>query len=178
MTAGASLLKRFAWHKRLLMVLLPAYQGSPVQLLPFHFALSNASHSVTFTTCLPSLGQFARRLLGHPPSSCSCHHPPYPLPNIVILSPCYVSEPPESCLSQLPTQSPRFQYLPYNSVPHPVQPRLSCAFFSSSLSLKCALRESGCRIGCEPTTMSRDHFWRLTSRDTSVEVSASSPLIC
>ena len=32
--------------------------------------------------------------------------------------------------------------------------------FSSSLSLKCALRESGCRIGYEPTNMSRDHFWR------------------
>ena len=44
--------------------------------------------------------------------------------------------------------------------------------FSSSLSFKCALRESGCRIGYEPTKMSRDHFWRSISRDTNVEVSA------
>ena len=36
--------------------------------------------------------------------------------------------------------------------------------FSSSLSLKCALRESGCRIGHELTKMSRDHFWRSISR--------------
>ena len=36
------------------------------------------------------------------------------------------------------------------------------AIFSSSLSLKCALRESGCRIT----------FWRSVSRDTNVEVSA------
>ena len=43
---------------------------------------------------------------------------------------------------------------------------------SSSLSLKCALRESCCRIGYEPTKMSRDHFWRSISRDTNVEVSA------
>ena len=31
--------------------------------------------------------------------------------------------------------------------------------YSSSL-LKCLLRECGCRIGYEPTKMSRDHFWR------------------
>ena len=43
---------------------------------------------------------------------------------------------------------------------------------SSSLSLKCALRESGCRIGHEPTKMSRDHFWQSVSRETNVEVSA------
>ena len=49
-------------------------------------------------------------------------------------------------------------------------------FFSSSLSLKCALRESGCRIGNESTKMSRDHFWRSISRDTSVDVSAFSPI--
>ena len=47
--------------------------------------------------------------------------------------------------------------------------------FSSSLSLNCALKESGCRIGYEPIKMSRDHFWRSISRDTNVEVSASSP---
>ena len=47
---------------------------------------------------------------------------------------------------------------------------------SLHLSFKCALRESGCRIGYEPTTMNRDHFWRLISRDTNVEVSALSPL--
>ena len=55
---------------------------------------------------------------------------------------------------------------------------ISCFFlvvFSSSLSLQCALRESGCRIGYEPTKMNRDHFWRLISRDTNVEVSALSP---
>ena len=46
---------------------------------------------------------------------------------------------------------------------------------SSSLSLKCALRESSCRIGCEPKKMSRDHFWRSISRETNVEVSALSP---
>ena len=40
---------------------------------------------------------------------------------------------------------------------------------SSSLSLKFPLRESGCRIGYEPTEMSRDHFWRSISRDTDVE---------
>ena len=45
-------------------------------------------------------------------------------------------------------------------------------FHSSSLYLKCALRKSGCRIGYEPTKMSRDHFWRSISRDTNVEVSA------
>ena len=49
------------------------------------------------------------------------------------------------------------------------------AFFSSSLSLKCALRESGCRIGYEPTKMSGDRFWWSISRDTNVEVSALSP---
>ena len=40
---------------------------------------------------------------------------------------------------------------------------------------KCALRESGCRIGYEPTRMSRDYFWWSISRDTNVEVSALSP---
>ena len=44
-------------------------------------------------------------------------------------------------------------------------------YFPSSLSLQCALRESGCRVSYEPTKMSRDHFWRSTSRDTKVEVS-------
>ena len=44
--------------------------------------------------------------------------------------------------------------------------------YSSSLSLKCALRECGCRIYYEPTKTSRDHFWRSISRDTNVEVSA------
>ena len=48
--------------------------------------------------------------------------------------------------------------------------------FLSSLSLQCVLRGSGCRIGYEPTKMSRDHFWRSISRDTNVEVSALSPL--
>ena len=43
---------------------------------------------------------------------------------------------------------------------------------SSSLSLKYALRESGCRIGYEPTKMSQDHFWRSMPRDTNVDVSA------
>ena len=43
---------------------------------------------------------------------------------------------------------------------------------SSSISLKCALRASGCRIGYEPTKRSRDHFRRSMSRDTNVEVSA------
>ena len=51
---------------------------------------------------------------------------------------------------------------------------IDCA--SSSLSLKCAFRESGCRIGYEPTKMSRDHFWRSISRDINVEVSAFSPI--
>ena len=50
-------------------------------------------------------------------------------------------------------------------------------YASSSLSLKFALRESGCRIGYEPTKMSRDHFWRSISRDTNMEVSALSPFI-
>ena len=40
--------------------------------------------------------------------------------------------------------------------------------FSPRLSLKCALRESGCRIGYEPTKMNRDHFWRSIPRDTSL----------
>ena len=48
-------------------------------------------------------------------------------------------------------------------------------FFSSSLSLKCALRESCCRIGYEPTKMSQHHFWRSISRDANVGVSALSP---
>ena len=46
---------------------------------------------------------------------------------------------------------------------------------SSSPSFKCALKESGCRIGYEPTKVSRDHLWRSISRDTNVEVSAWSP---
>ena len=54
------------------------------------------------------------------------------------------------------------------------EPFSSCP--SPSPSLKCALRESACRIGYEPTKMSRDHFWRSISRDTNVEVSAVSPL--
>ena len=45
---------------------------------------------------------------------------------------------------------------------------------SSSHSVKCALRESGGRIGCEATKTSRDHFWRSMSRDTNLEVSALS----
>ena len=49
-------------------------------------------------------------------------------------------------------------------------------FFSSSLSLKRAVRESGCRIGYEPIKTSQDHFWWSISRDTNVEVSAFSPL--
>ena len=50
------------------------------------------------------------------------------------------------------------------------------SFWSSSIrSFKCALRESGCRICIEPTKMSRDHFWRLISGDTNVEVSAWYP---
>ena len=52
---------------------------------------------------------------------------------------------------------------------------LTKRFLSSSLSLKYALRESGCRIGYEPTKMSQDHFWRSISRDTNVEASALSP---
>ena len=51
----------------------------------------------------------------------------------------------------------------------------SAFFLSSSLSFKCALRESGCRIGYEPTKMSRVHFWRSISRDINLEVSALSP---
>ena len=47
-------------------------------------------------------------------------------------------------------------------------------YYSSSVSLKCALRESGCRIGYEPTKMTP--FWWSISRDTNVEVSALSPL--
>ena len=50
-------------------------------------------------------------------------------------------------------------------------------YSSSGLSLKCALRECGRRIGYEPTKMSRDDFWRSISRDTNVEVSAVSPLL-
>ena len=52
-----------------------------------------------------------------------------------------------------------------------------CPFHRSSLSLslKCALREGGCRISYEPTKMSRDHFWQSISRDINVEVSALSP---
>ena len=48
--------------------------------------------------------------------------------------------------------------------------------YASSLSLKCALRESGCRIGYEPTKMNRHPFWRSISSDTNAEVSASYPL--
>ena len=44
-------------------------------------------------------------------------------------------------------------------------------FFPPSFSLKCALKESGCRIGYEPTKMSRDPFWLSIYRDTNVEVS-------
>ena len=36
------------------------------------------------------------------------------------------------------------------------------------------LTESGCKIGYEPTKMSRDHFWRSISSDTNMEVSALS----
>ena len=44
-----------------------------------------------------------------------------------------------------------------------------------SLSLKCALRESGCRIGYQPT---KNELRLLSiSRDTNVEVSALSPCI-
>ena len=46
---------------------------------------------------------------------------------------------------------------------------------SSSLFCKCALRESGCRIGYESTKMSRDVFRRSISRDTNVEASAFLP---
>ena len=50
-------------------------------------------------------------------------------------------------------------------------------FFSLSLSFKCALRESSCRTGYEPTKMSQDHFWRSMFR-TNVEASAfCNPLI-
>ena len=48
---------------------------------------------------------------------------------------------------------------------------------SSSLSLKCALRESGCRICYELTRMSRYHFWRTISTDINVEVSALSCIL-
>ena len=34
--------------------------------------------------------------------------------------------------------------------------------FSSSLSFKCAVRESGCRIGYEQTKMSQDHFFLVS----------------
>ena len=47
---------------------------------------------------------------------------------------------------------------------------------SSSLSLKYALKESGCRICYEPKKMSRFRFWRSISRETNVEVSALSPM--
>ena len=53
-----------------------------------------------------------------------------------------------------------------------VKTLLYLVFSSSSLSLKCALREDGCRIGYEATKVSRDHFWRSIFRDTNVEVSA------
>ena len=45
---------------------------------------------------------------------------------------------------------------------------------SLSLSLKCALRESGCRIGYKPTKKELRSPMRM-SRDTNVEVSALSP---
>ena len=54
--------------------------------------------------------------------------------------------------------------------------RMKLAAFFIEPSLKCPLRESGCRIGYELTKVSRDHFWRSMSRDTNVEVSALSPL--
>ena len=43
-------------------------------------------------------------------------------------------------------------------------------------SFKCALRESGCRIGYEPTKVNRDHFWPSISMDTNAEASALSPI--
>ena len=47
--------------------------------------------------------------------------------------------------------------------------------FSSSPSLKCALREIDCRINYEPENESIS-FWRSISRDTNVEVSALSQI--
>ena len=63
------------------------------------------------------------------------------------------------------------------TLPLPILELFLLVIHSSSLSLECALRESGCRIGYEPTKMIRDHFWRSISRDTNVEVSALSPLL-
>ena len=60
-------------------------------------------------------------------------------------------------------------------IPSPFHLQLSGLLSSSSLSLKCALMESGGRIGYEPTKMSRDPFWRSISRDTNVEASALFP---
>ena len=47
---------------------------------------------------------------------------------------------------------------------------------SSSLTFKCALRESGYKIVTSRRKTSRDHFRRLKSRDTNVEVSVLSQL--
>ena len=55
------------------------------------------------------------------------------------------------------------------------QTSIGLTIHSSSLSFKYALRENGCRIGYEPTRMSRYHFWRSISRDTNMEVSALAP---
>ena len=52
------------------------------------------------------------------------------------------------------------------------QSRAEHVLFSSSLSLKFALRESGCRIGYEAAKMTRYHFWWSISRDTNVDISA------
>ena len=50
-------------------------------------------------------------------------------------------------------------------------------FFIESFPRMC-FEGSGCRIGYEPTKMSRDHFWRSISRDSYMEVSALSPVDC
>ena len=57
------------------------------------------------------------------------------------------------------------------------KPRKSFITSSLSLSLKCALRESGCRIGYDSKKMSRYHFWQSMSRDANVEVLHCPPCI-
>ena len=53
-------------HHLLLLSFLPPYVGPWVRILPFHFALSKASSSVTIATSMSSLTQSAYRLLGVP----------------------------------------------------------------------------------------------------------------
>lgn len=111
---SSSLLQVTLFLLLLLAFLLP-YEGSP--FLSTSLCLRRPARFHFPPSCPLSCSRPTVFSVSPPSPSYYCHHQSYPLLNAVVVSPYYVSEPPESHLSQLPTRSTHLQYLPRNFGP-------------------------------------------------------------